>query len=65
MIVPADGSLPNLCLSPRSFFRVKSALERERFDVLHLHEPMGPTICIACLALATTPTVSSTTPLVT
>ena len=59
VIVPANGSLPNLCLSPRSFFRVKAALERERFDVLHLHEPMGPTICIACLALATTPIVST------
>jgi phosphatidyl-myo-inositol alpha-mannosyltransferase len=59
VIVPANGSLPNICLSPRSFFRVRAALERERFDVLHLHEPMTPTICIACLVLATVPIVAT------
>ena len=36
-------------LSPRSIFRITRVLERERFDVLHLHEPMTPTICIAAL----------------
>ena len=25
-------------------------LERERFDVLHLHEPMTPTLCTAVMA---------------
>jgi phosphatidylinositol alpha-mannosyltransferase len=59
VIVPANGSLPNICLSPRSFFRIRAALERERFDVLHLHEPMTPTICTACLALATSPIVAT------
>jgi hypothetical protein len=52
VIVPANGSLPNIVLSPRSIFRVRRVLERERFDVLHLHEPMTPAICIAVLALA-------------
>ena len=59
VIVPANGSLPNICLSPRSFFRVRAALARERFDVLHLHEPMTPTICVACLVLATIPMVAT------
>ena len=59
VIVPANGSLPNIVLSPRSFFRIKRALERERFDVLHLHEPMTPAICIAVLALARTPIVAT------
>ena len=59
VIVPANGSLPNICLSPRSFFRIRAALERERFDVLHLHEPMTPTICIASLVLATCPIVAT------
>ena len=59
VIVPANGSLPNVVLSPRSFFRVRRVLERERFDVLHLHEPMTPAICVATLALARTPIVAT------
>ena len=59
VIVPANGSLPNICLSPRSIFRVRAALERERFDILHLHEPMTPTICVVCLAVATCPIVAT------
>jgi phosphatidyl-myo-inositol alpha-mannosyltransferase len=59
VIVPANGTLPNIILSPRSFFRIKQALERERFDVLHLHEPMTPTPCIATLALSTAPMVGT------
>ncbi|MCW2976667.1 MAG: hypothetical protein JWM06_1948 [Actinomycetia bacterium] len=50
VIVPANGSLPNIILSPRSMFRVRQTLERERFDILHLHEPMTPIPCIAALA---------------
>jgi phosphatidylinositol alpha-mannosyltransferase len=59
VIVPANGSLPNIILSPRSFFRIKHALERENFDVVHLHEPMTPTPCIATLALCTAPMVGT------
>ncbi len=59
VIVPANGSLPNIVLSPRSFFRVRRALERERFDVLHVHEPMGPMISVAVLAMARTPMVGT------
>jgi phosphatidylinositol alpha-mannosyltransferase len=59
VIVPANGSLPNIVLSPRAFFRIRRALERERFDVLHLHEPMTPAICTAVLVLARTPIVAT------
>ncbi len=59
VIVPANGSLPNIVLSPRSVLRVRQALERERFDVLHLHEPMTPAICTATLALARCPLVAT------
>jgi phosphatidyl-myo-inositol alpha-mannosyltransferase len=59
VIVPANGSLPNIVLSPRAFFRIRRALERERFDVLHLHEPMTPAICTATLVLARTPLVAT------
>jgi phosphatidylinositol alpha-mannosyltransferase len=59
VIVPANGSLPNICLSPRALFRMRAVLARERFDVLHLHEPMTPAICVAALSLATCPVVAT------
>jgi phosphatidylinositol alpha-mannosyltransferase len=59
VIVPANGTLPNIILSPRSVLRIKQALERERFDVVHLHEPMTPTPCIATLAMCTAPMVAT------
>ncbi|HEY7705745.1 MAG TPA: glycosyltransferase family 4 protein [Gaiellaceae bacterium] len=58
-IVPANGSLPNIILGPRSVRRIKQALELERFDVLHLHEPLTPTLCIATLAMAKCPVVAT------
>ena len=59
VIVPANGTLPNIILSPRSFFRIRDVLRRERFDVVHLHEPMTPTPCVATLALCTAPMVAT------
>jgi len=59
VIVPANGSLPNIILSPRAILRIRKTLERERFDVLHLHEPMTPVTCVAVLALATSPIVAT------
>ena len=59
VIVPANGSLPNIVLSPQAVPRIKSALERERFDVLHLHEPMTPVICTAVMAWARCPVVAT------
>jgi phosphatidylinositol alpha-mannosyltransferase len=59
VIVPANGTLPNIVLSPRAFFRIRNALERERFDIVHIHEPMTPAICIAVLVLARTPIVAT------
>jgi len=38
---------------------MKQVLERERFDVLHLHEPMTPIICTAAMAWARCPIVAT------
>src|SRR5262249_49582582 len=59
VIVPANGSLPNIVLSPSSVSAIRRVLEREHFDVLHLHEPMTPAICIATLALGRVPMVAT------
>jgi phosphatidylinositol alpha-mannosyltransferase len=52
VIVPANGSLPNIVLSPPSIFRVKRVLRDEGFDVIHVHEPMTPAIAVAALSFA-------------
>ena len=59
VVVPANGSLPNIVLTPQTVARIRALLERERFDVLHLHEPMTPAICVATLALARCPVVAT------
>src|SRR6185312_3039237 len=59
VIVPANGSLPNIILSPRSIFRIRRVLEQERFDVVHIHEPMTPTPAVATLAFAQCPIVTT------
>jgi len=59
VVVPANGSLPNIVLSPRTVSRVRRVLDEERFDVVHLHEPMTPAICVAALAHARCPIVAT------
>jgi len=59
VIVPANGALPNIVLSPNAIFRIKRVLERERFDLLHVHEPMTPAIGVAALSFARVPLVAT------
>jgi phosphatidylinositol alpha-mannosyltransferase len=59
IVVPANGSLPNIVLSPRSIGRVRDVLRTEPFDLLHLHEPLTPAICVATLAFAECPMVAT------
>jgi phosphatidylinositol alpha-mannosyltransferase len=59
VIVPANASLPNIVLSPAVYSRMKRILERERFDVIHVHEPMTPAIAVVALALARCTTVAT------
>ena len=59
VIVPANGSLPNIILSPRSVIRIRRVLEREQFDLIHVHEPMTPAVGVAALAMARCPIVAT------
>jgi phosphatidyl-myo-inositol alpha-mannosyltransferase len=59
VIVPANASLPNIVLSPSAFFRIRRVLAEERFDVIHIHEPMTPVINVSVLAGAKTPIVAT------
>jgi phosphatidylinositol alpha-mannosyltransferase len=57
VIVPANASLPNIILSPQSMPRTRRILERERFDVVHVHEPFTPVIGAYALLAAESPVV--------
>lgn len=59
VIVPANGSLANIVLSPSAIARMQSLLVRERFDVPHIHEPLTPAIGVAALAFARVPVVAT------
>jgi phosphatidylinositol alpha-mannosyltransferase len=47
--VPANGSVGTLTFSFRYQSLVREMLERERFDVLHLHEPFVPFLSLVVL----------------
>lgn len=42
--VPYSGSIARISLSPRLYRRVKKLLAQERYDVIHLHEPVAPAL---------------------
>ncbi len=47
--LPFNGSISRVSLSPRIYWPVKRLLERERFDVIHLHEPLMPALPLIVL----------------
>jgi phosphatidylinositol alpha-mannosyltransferase len=57
--VLANESRPNIVLSPAAALRLRRVLARERFDLLHLHEPMTPVLCVQALASARCPVVGT------
>jgi phosphatidyl-myo-inositol alpha-mannosyltransferase len=50
VVVPGNGALSNLVLSPRAVSQLRGALAREGFDLLHVHEPLAPMLSPAALA---------------
>jgi phosphatidyl-myo-inositol alpha-mannosyltransferase len=59
VIVPANASLPNIILSPQSMVRMRRIWEQERFDVVHVHEPLAPILSAFAVATAPCPVVAT------
>jgi phosphatidylinositol alpha-mannosyltransferase len=47
--IPASGSISRISLSLHLAPDIKRVLEREKFDIVHLHEPFMPMLCSAVL----------------
>jgi phosphatidylinositol alpha-mannosyltransferase len=47
--MPSNGSVGTITLSPRYVSQAHDLLERERFDVLHFHEPFVPFLSLVLL----------------
>jgi phosphatidylinositol alpha-mannosyltransferase len=57
--VPANGSVGTLTVSPRYVSQVQDVLERERFDLLHFHEPFVPFLSLVVLRQSTSVNVAT------
>ena len=52
--IPTSGSIARVTISPRLRPNIKDVLKEEKFDIIHLHEPLVPTLCITVLRLSRT-----------
>jgi len=57
--VPFNGSMGTITLSPTYLQQMRQILERERFDVLHYHEPFVPFLSLVTLTLSTSVNVGT------
>ena len=57
--IPVSGSIARITLSPWLSSKIKAILEREKFDICHLHEPLMPMLCTTVIRLSHTPTVGT------
>ena len=57
--VPTNGSMGTLTFSPRYLGQIKAMLDRERFDVLHFHEPFVPFLSLFLLRESTSVNVAT------
>jgi phosphatidylinositol alpha-mannosyltransferase len=57
--IPVSGSIARITLSPWLSSRIKTVLDREHFDICHLHEPLMPMLCTTVLRLSNAPNVGT------
>jgi phosphatidylinositol alpha-mannosyltransferase len=57
--MPANGSVGTVTLSPRYLSQVDDVLDRERFDLLHFHEPFVPFLSLVVLRQSTSVNIAT------
>jgi phosphatidylinositol alpha-mannosyltransferase len=57
--VPTNGSVGTLTFSPRYLPQIRAMLERERFDLLHFHEPFVPFLSLFLLRESTSVNIAT------
>ena len=57
--IPASGSIARITISLRLASQIKTVLNEEKFDIIHLHEPFMPMLCTAVLRFSDTANVGT------
>jgi phosphatidylinositol alpha-mannosyltransferase len=57
--IPINGSIARIMLDPSLALRVRRVLQREHFDIIHVHEPLVPGLSQAVLRCSRTVTVGT------
>jgi phosphatidylinositol alpha-mannosyltransferase len=57
--IPTSGSIARITISFNLRNKVKEVLEKEKFDIIHLHEPLAPTLCTTVLSLSKTTNIGT------
>jgi phosphatidyl-myo-inositol alpha-mannosyltransferase len=59
LAVPYNGSVARIAIGPRTFVRVRRALAAGGYDLLHVHEPLSPSVGLLAVTQARLPTVGT------
>src|SRR6266545_1315062 len=57
--VPYNGSVARIAFGPRAALRVRHALADGGYDLLHVHEPLSPSVGLLAVVQAQVPVVGT------
>ena len=57
--IPTGGTIARVTISLRLASTIKAVLSKEKFDIVHLHEPFMPMLCSAVLRFSNAPNIGT------